>query len=84
MHCNFFVSLDAEGSDGVPGLRLDRFLLSEIFKHLGSLGELIAALTSTEVENKFFNFNLSHLVVELILLLLLLCHSCITLSLIHI
>jgi len=70
VHSDLFVSLNGETSDGVSGLGLDWLLTSEILKHLSSLGELITRLSSTEIENKFLNFNLSHFVVELFLLLL--------------
>ena len=71
MHCNFFVSPDAEGSHGVPGLGLDWLLVSQIFKHLSCFGEFIAGLASAEVKDEFIDFDLSHLVVPLFLLLLL-------------
>lgn len=71
MHGNLLVPLDAEGSDSVLGLRFDGSLLSEIFKHLGSLGELIAGLTSAEIEDELLNVDVPHLVVVLFLLLLL-------------
>jgi hypothetical protein len=68
VHCDFLVSLDTEGSDGVSGLGLDGGLITEILKHLGGLGELITGLTSTEVKNEFLNLDLSHAVVSLLLL----------------
>ena len=71
MHCNFFVSLDAEGSDGVLGLGLDGLLVGEIFKHLSGLGEFIARLTGTKVQDELVNFDSSHLVVMLRRVLLL-------------
>ena len=75
MHCNLLISLDREASDRVFGLRFDWLLVGEILEHLSSFGELITALTGTEVENKFLDLNLSHLVVVLFLLLLWLLHE---------
>merc|ERR1711937_619105 len=70
VHCNLLVSFNRESSNGVLGLRLDWLLKGQILEHLGSLGELISTLTSTEIENQLLNLNLSHLVVVLFLLLL--------------
>jgi hypothetical protein len=71
VHCDFLVSLDTEGSDGVGGLGLDGGLITEILKHLGGLGELITGLSGTEVKNELLNLDFSHLVIGLLLLLLL-------------
>ena len=62
---NLLVPLDAEGSDGVLGLRLDGLLAGEILKHLSSLGEFIARLTSAQVQDQFVDLDVSHLVVLL-------------------
>jgi len=70
MHSNFLISLDRERSDGVASLRLDGLLLGKILQHLGGLGELITGLTSTQVEDKFLDLDLTHGVVRLTLLLL--------------
>lgn len=70
VHCDFFVPLDAEASDGVARLGLNGLLVGEVRQHLGGLGQLIARLSRAEVENKFFDVDLSHLIVELFLLLL--------------
>ena len=65
MHCNFFVSFDAERTDRVLGLGLDGLLIRQIFKHLSSLGEFIARLTSAQVQDQFVDLDVSHLVVLL-------------------
>ena len=70
MHCDLLISLDRETSNGVLSLGLDWLLHTQIFENLGSLGELISRLTGTQVKNEFLDLNLSHLVVELFLLLL--------------
>lgn len=70
MHRDLLVPLDAEASDGVARLGLDGLLVGEVLKHLGGLGQLIAGLSRAEVEDEFFDVDLSHLVVELFLLLL--------------
>ena len=70
MHGDLLISLDGETSDSVSGLGLNWFLTSKILKHLGGLGEFITRLSGTEIENEFLNFDLSHFVVELFLLLL--------------
>ena len=62
---NLLVPLDAEGSDGVLGLRLDGLLAGEILKHLSSLGEFIARLTSAQVQDELINNDSSHLVIGL-------------------
>jgi hypothetical protein len=67
---DLLVSLDAESSDSVAGAGLDGLLVGEILEHLSGLGELIARLTSAEVKHKLLNLDFSHLVVELLLLLL--------------
>lgn len=71
VHGNFLVSLDGESSDSIAGAGLDGLLVGEILEHLSGLGQLIARLTSAEVENELLNADFSHLVVELGLLLLL-------------
>ena len=63
MHCNFFVSLDAEGTDRVLGLGLDGLLVGQIFEDLSGLGEFIARLTGTKVQDELVNLDLSHFVV---------------------
>ena len=68
---NFFVSLDAEGADGVLGLGLDGLLVGEIFKHLSGLSEFIARLTGTKVQDELVNLDSSHLVVLLLRVFLL-------------
>lgn len=70
VHGDLLVSLDAESSDGVAGAGLDGLLVGEILEDLGGLGQLIAGLTSAEIEHKLLNSDLSHLVIELLLLLL--------------
>ena len=70
MYCNFFVSLDAEGTDGVLGLGLDGSLLREIAKHLGGLGEFIAGLTRAEVKDELIDLDIPH---QVVLLLQVLC-----------
>lgn len=67
---NFFVPLDAKASDGVARLGLNGLLVGQVLQHFGGLGKLIARLSSTKVENKFFDEDLSHLVVVLFFLLL--------------
>lgn len=62
---NFFVSLDAESTDGVLGLGLDGLLIGEIFKHLRGLGEFIARLTSAKLQDQLVDLDVSHLVVLL-------------------
>lgn len=69
-HCNLFVPLDAEASDRVARFALDGPLVGEVLEHLGGLGQLVSGLSCAEVENKFFDENISHFVVELFLLLL--------------
>ena len=69
-HSDFLISLDTEASDGVLGLGLDGLLISEILEHLGGLGEPITALTDAAVDDELLNLDLSHLVLELFLLLL--------------
>jgi len=68
---NLFVSLDAKGSDGVLGLGLAWNLIGKIGEDLSGLGELIAGLTGTKVQDELVNLDLSHLVVELSGILLL-------------
>ena len=65
MTSNLFVSLDAERTDRVLGLGLDRLLVGQIFKHLSGLGEFIARLTSAQVQDQFVDLDISHLVVLL-------------------
>lgn len=72
--CNLFVPLDGERAHGVAGLGLDGLLVGEVLEHLGRLGELIARLTSAEVEDELLDADFPHLVVELFLLLLNLLH----------
>jgi len=69
VHCNFFVSLDAEGSDCVPSPGFNGRLIGEVQKHLGGLGQLIARFTSTEIDNEFRYLDFSHLVCLLYTLL---------------
>ena len=75
MHCNLLISLNGETSDCVSSLRFDWLLIGEILEYLGGLGELITTLTGTKVENKLLDLDLSHLVVELFLLLYWLIHD---------
>jgi len=70
VHGDLLVPLDAETSNGVPGLRLDGLLVGEILEHLGSLGQLITGLTSAQVKNELLNSDFSHFIVELRLLLI--------------
>ena len=70
MNCDLLVSLNGEASNGVSGFALDWGLSTQISEHLCSLGELISRLTGTEVKNQLLDLNLTHLVVELFLLLL--------------
>jgi hypothetical protein len=70
MDCNLLVSLDGETSNGISGFAFDWGLSSQIIEYLGSFGELISRLTGTEIENQFLDLDLTHLVVELFLLLL--------------
>ena len=63
MHSNFFVSLDAKGTDRILGLGLNGLLVRQIFKHFSSLGEFIARLTSAQVQDQFVDLDVSHLVV---------------------
>ena len=71
---DLLVSLYGESSDSVAGTGLDGLLVGEILEYLGGLGQLIARLTSAQVEDELFNLDLSHVVVELDLLLLLWFH----------
>jgi hypothetical protein len=70
MHGDLLISLDGETSDSVSGLGFNWLLTSKILQDLCGLGELISRLTGTEIENEFLDFDLSHFVVELFLLLL--------------
>jgi len=71
---DLLVSLYGESSDSVAGTGLDGLLVGEILEYLGGLGQLIARLTSAQVEDELFNLDLSHFVVELDLRLLLWFH----------
>ena len=73
-HSDFLISLDTEASDCVLSLGLDGLLISEILEHLSGLGESITALSDTAVDDELLNLDLSHLVLELFLLLLLTLH----------
>jgi hypothetical protein len=73
-HSDFLISLDTEASDGVLSLGLDRLLISEILKYLSGLGKSITALSDAAVDDELLNLDLSHLVLELFLLLLLTLH----------
>ena len=70
MNGDLFVSLDAESSDSVSGAGLDGLLVGEILEHLSGLCQLISRFTSAEIEYKLLNLDFSHLVFELLLLLL--------------
>jgi hypothetical protein len=67
---DLLVSLYAESSDCVAGAGLDGLLVGEILEHLSGLGQLITGLTSAEIEDELLNVDVSHLVSELLFLLL--------------
>lgn len=52
MHCNFFVTADTEGSDGVAGLGVNGLLACKLFQHLKQKGKsslLLIPLTSLSI-----------------------------------
>ena len=72
VHRDLLVPLNTEGSDCVAGLGLDGNLLCQVLEHFGSLGKSISTLTHTAVDDKFLDFDLTHLVGVLVSLLYLL------------
>ena len=57
---DLLVSSNAEGSDGVSSLGVDRSLTGQLLKNLGGTGKSITRLTDTDVESKLLNAELTH------------------------
>ena len=63
---NLFVTADAEGADGVAGLRLHDLLSGERLEDLAGPSETIAAFSDRDVENKLLDAKLAHFVFSLL------------------
>jgi len=57
---DLFVTTDAERSDGVSGLAVDRSLTRQLFQHLCSTGETIARLADRDVQDELVDAQLPH------------------------
>merc|ERR1719188_2324941 len=63
---NPFVTADAEGPDGQPGLGKHGLLLRELLEHLRGTRQAIATLANTDVEHQLDHLDLAHGVIRLV------------------
>jgi len=66
VHSDLFVTANTEGSDGVPGLAVDRSLTTQLFQHLRSTGKSVTRFSDRDVEDELLDAELLHGVAALL------------------